>query len=294
MKVRRYVFGVLLGAIVIVTLVYGGPGLLMRLGIWMFHDKRIVYQVPGMDRVHAQKNLTYKEVAGQPLLLDVYTPAESSPKTGYPVVLLIHGGPVPAHTATKDWGTFVSYGQLLAASGVAAVTFNHRFYSAAAMGDAAEDVRDALGYVRHHAAQLHLDPDRICLWAFSGGGPQLSMAIRETPPFIRCLVSFYAFLDVEDERLKQYSPLEQLRARQTPSAPIFIARMGNDFSQVNASVAAFARVAQEKHFPLELNDYPEGRHAFDIRDDTEESRQMIARAVAFVQKHLMNRGEAAR
>lgn len=288
MKVKRYVFGVLLGAIVIVTLVYIGPGLLMRLGIWMFHDKRIVYQVPGMDRVHAQKNLMYKVVAGQPLLLDVYTPADASPKTGYPVVLLIHGGPVPPRTAAKDWGTFVSYGQLLAASGVAAVTFNHRFYSPAAMGDAAEDVRDALGYVRHHAAQLHLDPDRICLWAFSGGGPQLSMAIRETPPFLRCLVSFYAFLDVEDDRLKQYSPLEQLRTRQTSPAPMFIARMGKDFSQVNTSVTAFVREAQEKHFPLELHDYPEGRHAFDIRDDTEESRQMIARAVAFVQKHLTN------
>ena len=125
MRVKRYVVGVLLGAVVVVTLVYGGPGLLTRLGIWMFREKRIVYQVPGMDRVHVQKNLTYKDVAGQSLLLDVYIPAEPSPETGHPVVLLIHGGPVPPHTAVKDWGTFVSYGQLLAASGV-------RFYASAA------------------------------------------------------------------------------------------------------------------------------------------------------------------
>ena len=74
MRVKRYVVGVLLGAVVVVTLVYGGPGLLTRLGIWMFRDKRIVYHVPGMDRVHEQQNIVYKDVAGQPLLLDVYTP----------------------------------------------------------------------------------------------------------------------------------------------------------------------------------------------------------------------------
>ena len=127
MRVKRYVVGVLLGAVVVVTLVYGGPGLLTRLGIWMFREKRIVYQVPGMDRVHVQKNLTSKDVAGQSLLLDVYIPAEPSPETGHPVVLLIHGGPVPPHTAVKDWGTFVSYGQLLAASGVAAAAFGIGF-----------------------------------------------------------------------------------------------------------------------------------------------------------------------
>ena len=76
--------------------------------------------------------MVYKDVAGQPLLLDVYTPAEPSPETGHPIVLLIHGGPVPPHTTVKDWGTFVSYGQLLAASGVAAVAFNYRFYASVA------------------------------------------------------------------------------------------------------------------------------------------------------------------
>lgn len=290
----RYVVGVLLGTVVVGAIVYGGPGLLMRLGIWMFRDKRIVYHVPGMDRVHEQKNMIYKDVAGQTLMLDLYTPAEPSEGAGYPVVLLIHGGPVPPQTAVKDWGAFVSYGQLLAASGIAAVAFNHRFYSAAAIGEAAEDVRDALGYVRDHAPQLHLDPERICLWAFSGGGPQLSVAIREAPPFLRCLVAFYAFLDVEDVQLKQYSPLAQLRARTTPPAPMFIARMGQDLPQLNVSVAAFVQEAEQKHFAVAVSDYPAGRHAFDIRDDTEESRQVIAKAVVFVQTHLHTRSEAAR
>ena|SRR5881397_291886 len=120
------------------------------------------------------------------------------------------------------------------------------------------------------------------------------MAIREAPPFLRCLVSFYAFLDVEDAHLNQYSPLEQLRARTTPPAPMFITRMGQDFPQLNVSVAAFVQEAEQKHFAVAVSDYPAGRHAFDIHDDTEECRQVMAKAVVFVQTHLNTRSEAVR
>ena len=61
----------------------------------------IVYQVPGIERVHEQKNIFYKEVAGQSLTLDLYTPAEMDQGTGYPVVLLIYGEPVSPYPAQR-------------------------------------------------------------------------------------------------------------------------------------------------------------------------------------------------
>lgn len=38
--------------------------------------------------------------------------------------------------------------------------------------------------------------------------------------------------------------------------------------------------------PLELMNHSAGRHGFDILDDDERSREIIARAVAFAQVHV--------
>src|SRR5260370_27162410 len=87
-------------------------------------EKRIVYSVPGMENILARKDLIYKNADGQSLTADVYLPAEDK-RTSHPVVILIHGG-VPPGGHPKDWGVFVSWGQLIGASGMAAGTFNHR------------------------------------------------------------------------------------------------------------------------------------------------------------------------
>lgn len=57
-------------------------------------------------------------------------------------------------------------------------------------GSAGQDAAHRVGnvdYVRTHATELHVDPERIALWYFSGGGPQLSWALRERPSFVRCV-----------------------------------------------------------------------------------------------------------
>lgn len=39
---------------------------------------RVVYTVPGMERVRVQRGLVYREVAGARLEMDVYSPAEAT------------------------------------------------------------------------------------------------------------------------------------------------------------------------------------------------------------------------
>jgi len=155
-------------------------------------EMRVVYRVPGMDAVQVRRNLVYRTVGETRLELDVYSPSAAPSGARRPVVLLVHGGPVPAGARPKDWGVFVSYGQMLAASGFTAVTFHHRFHGPGALADAAGDVAAAVGYVRERADELGIDRDRIGLWAFSGGGPFLSAPLRERWPFVRGLVAYYA------------------------------------------------------------------------------------------------------
>ena len=113
---------------------------------------------------------------------------------------------MPAGSTPKNMGCFVSWGETLAASGLAAVTFNHRFYSGAQLLEAARDVEDAVAWVGGGG----IDP-RLALWAFSGGGPFLSLALREGAPTFRALVAYYAALDRPASREIAARTIEFLR-----------------------------------------------------------------------------------
>jgi len=155
---------------------------------------RIVFRVPGMEAAAQRRNLTYKAADGQPLHMDVYAPP--GPAQARPAVILVHGGPIP-RLGAKDMGVFLSYGELLAASGFVAVTFNHRFLSPDRLADAGDDVADLITHLRENAASLDVDPDRLALWAFSGGGPFLAASLRDRPAWLRALVAYYAVLDLQ-------------------------------------------------------------------------------------------------
>ena len=93
--------------------------------------KRIVYSVPLMNQVRVRKDLTYKRIGGAELKMDVYSPASMRRGASRPAVIFIHGGRIPSNlrTTPKEWGAYISFGQLVAASGFVGVTFNHRFYA---------------------------------------------------------------------------------------------------------------------------------------------------------------------
>src|SRR5439155_25874157 len=119
---------------------------------------------------------------------------KQKPGESLPVVFFIHGGvPRDVPVLPKDWGIYRSWGRLIAASGMAAVTFNHRVgYPDPNLAQGAADLADAIAFVRGRAADFGIDPERIALAAYSAGGPLLAAPIREPKPYIRCLVAFYA------------------------------------------------------------------------------------------------------
>lgn len=132
------------------------------------YGKRIVYHVEGMRDVHVRRDVVYKSDAGTDLKMDIYAPARLSGDARVPAVFFVHGGPIPAQiTPPTQWGVFVSYGELAAASALVGVTFNHRLHAPGDWGRSQSDVTAAIQYVREHAAELHVDADRIALWIFS-------------------------------------------------------------------------------------------------------------------------------
>jgi len=261
----------------------------------------VVYRVPGMDRVKVVQNLKYTRTDDPNVLMDIYLPPDIAPTQKRPVVIFIHGG-VKTEYTPKDWGIYTTWGRLIAASGFVGVTFTHRLeYPNKSLENAAQDVRAAIDYTRINAGKYNVDKDRICLIAFSAGGPLLSLAMRGETPFVRCLVGFYAFMDIQQsdyrktetvETLKAFSPITYLQNDANKIPPMFIARAGHDeVPTMDDSIDRFVKEALARNIPLTFANHPQGVHGFDNQNDDERSREIIRNAIAFMQIHLSATGK---
>jgi acetyl esterase/lipase len=256
---------------------------------------RVVLSVPGMDAVTVRRDLVYKTADGQPVHMDVYSPP--GPSRPRPAVILVHGGPTP-RIGAKNMGVFVSYGEMLAASGFVAVAFDHRFLAPQRLAEAGEDVADLTSHVRAASTSLGVDPERLALWAFSGGGPFLAAALRERPTWLRALVAYYAVLDlqpppsgaesgVDAEVRRRFSAILALPDDARSAPPLLVARAGLDNSWLNDGIDRFVHAATAAGATLDLLNHPGGRHGFDILDDDPRSRQVIRRTIDFLRDHLV-------
>lgn len=261
--------------------------------------KRIVYQIPGMEKVEVRRDLGYGAGAG--VGLDVYIPPDLPPAMRLPGVILIHGGPAPAGGVgggirpPRTWGVFTSYGELLAASGMVAVTFDHRYHGWGALDQAAGDIEAAIQYVREHADSFQLDPDRLALWAFSGAGVLLSPYLRRRLGYVRALAAYYPIFDLADFRdvapeltddlVKRYSPAAAIQGGGA-GVPLFLGRGGQDSPRLTQGVDRFVQAALAANLPLALMNHPGGRHGFDVLDDDLFTRTILARTLDFLKACL--------
>jgi acetyl esterase/lipase len=227
--------------------------------------KDVALQIPGMHLAKVRRNVVYKPG----LKLDVYRPRNATKQL--PAVLFAHGR--TGEASPKDWGQYVGWGQLAAASGLAGVTFNHR--------DDPADVAAAIRYVRANGAKLGIDGSRICVAGFSAGvHPALLTALQESAGRLRCAVAYYGPLDVE---LEQLSPRTYLRAG---SSPVLVAKAGIDNARINRSIDGFVAKAKEIGAPVELVVHAKGRHAFDVNSHGARSQAIMRRTLAFLREQL--------
>lgn len=267
-----------------------------------FVHKRIVYEVPGMRSVRVKRNLVYKRAGNSDLQMDVYSPKASRKRL--PAVLFVHGGRLPPNllTTPKDWAVYVSFGELVAASGFVGVTFNHRFHTWQSLPDSQSDVMDAIKYVRDNAAQLGVDPERIVLWTVSAGGIFLSQPLQERPAYLKSIVAYYSQMDLQGDRtrapasvsnetLRDFSPVYQLEKSAGPTSvfpPMLVVRAGLDDASLNAGLDRFVQLALKHNVSIEVLNHATGHHGFDIEDDNNRSREILQRTITFLKTAVGN------
>ena len=90
-----------------------------------------MYAIPGMERTDVRKDVVYRTTDAGSLTMDLYRPADAAPGARLPAVIFVAGyndvGYEKVFGRTfKDMAMSVSWGQLVAASGMVAIAYTNR------------------------------------------------------------------------------------------------------------------------------------------------------------------------
>jgi hypothetical protein len=255
--------------------------------------KRVVLDLDGTDAVEVRRDVEFPGADGGVLALDVYRPPEAGSR---PAVVIAAGYPDPGYQRIlgcrfKDTGSSVSWARLIAASGMAAVTYTNREPEA--------DLRALLQHLRQDAGALGIDASRIALWAGSGNVPlALSVLMRDSGEAPRCAVLCYGFtLDLDGatavaEAARTFRFVNPCAGRTVDDLPkgrpLFVVRAGRDeFPGLNETLDRFVGAALAGNRPLTLVNHADAPHAFDLFHDSETSREIIRQILGFLRFHLL-------
>ena len=258
--------------------------------------RTVVCRIPGTDGVQVRRDVQYQAADAGALTMDIYHPPDWRPGARTPAVVIVAGFPDPGFEAKvgrkfKETGSTVSWGRLLAASGLAAIAYTNR--------EPAADVHTLLGYVRRHADELGIDADGTGLWATSGNVPvALSVLMREGADYLRCAALWYGYtLDAGGpngvaEAARTWGFANPCAGRSVADlpreVPLFVARAGRDeMPRLNETLDRFLFEAASHNLPVTFVNHPTAPHAFDLLDDSETSREIIRQVRAFMRFHLL-------
>lgn len=176
-----------------------------------------------MPAGEVRPNVEYGRAGSQSLQLDAFLPVGAGP---FPAAIIVHGGAWVA--GDRRWNVEPLF-RPLADAGFACFSISYRLANEFAIfGAAVEDVEQAIRYVRAHALDFKVDPQRIVLVGESAGGQLAAMAsLGKTGANVKAVVSFYAPTDLE--QLAQSSTIVPEIFRQavkgTPFAGTILARL---------------------------------------------------------------------
>lgn len=126
--------------------------------------------------VYALTEINYTEGRHETCTLDVYLPIKDGDefgKTPRPAILFVHGG--GWRGGSRKDALWTAWPLEYAQKGYVGIAVDYRLSGEAPFPAAVEDVRDAVRWVRTHAAQLNIDPARIGALGHSAGGHLVEM-----------------------------------------------------------------------------------------------------------------------
>ena len=229
-------------------------------------QRPLVYQTPEMAKVQIRENIEFRKVNDTSLTLDIYYPPGFNKRSNLPVVIFNNG---VGSMELPKWRVYQDWARLIAANGMIAVNHQGRPNRATTM----EDCIAVLEYLRSNGQQLNIDTDRMGIWTCSANcRTGIPLALRPGRNYIRTLVAYYGASD-SIGRMRQ-------------DVPTLMVRAGLDAQFLNMGIEQFIQAALQMDVRIEMVNYPEGMHAFDIFQNTAETKAVIKKTVDFLKKNL--------
>ena len=256
--------------------------------------RRVLYTMPGIDEVTIRRDVEYQGGGDGALTMDLYYPPRSGDGRAHAAVVFVTGFPDPGARKVlgrpaKDMGSYVSWAQLVAASGIVGVTYVNRQPA---------DVAAVFEHLIQHAAALAIDPGRIGVWSCSGSGPMgLSVLMRTGAPALKCGALVYPYtLDLDGSTgvaaaAKQWGFVEACAGKSVADLPpgraIFVARAGQDeMPGLTEALDRFVCAALTRNLPVTVVNHATGPHGFDIFEDSDAARNVVGQILAFFRFQL--------
>lgn len=230
-----------------------------------------------IDSLYSKQTLVYKTIDSTDLHLYLFKPEEDEQTGLLPAIVFFHGG------GWRDGppAQFYPHCKYLASRGMVAITVEYRLKNVHGTTpfECVKDGKSAMRWVRSHANELGIDPDRIAAGGGSAGGHiAAATAIlsglneEEENTNISCipnaLVLFnpvcdngpdgYGYDRVKD-RYKEISPMHNIKPG-LPPAIIFLGTLDGAFPVPNAK--KFKQQMEEAGNRCELKLYQDQKHGF--------------------------------
>jgi len=214
--------------------------------------RRVLYEVPGMQAVPV-RDAEFPGADGELLPMRIYGTLDRS----RPAVVIVDGLPdarFEEHVGCRfmDMEWTISMAQLIAASGMTAITHSNRVPEP-----------DARALIAH----FETISSKFGIWATSSHAPIALLAAARA----RCAV-------LNNPVTRDFCP----------DTPLFVVRSGNDETPgLNVALDAFMARALADDRPLTLVNYPGARHSYELHLDTPETRRILQQGLEFLRAHLV-------
>jgi acetyl esterase/lipase len=182
---------------------FGAALWLLAVGFVIGQDRQAEKAPRLPEGVKKVADLDYAGTGNARQRLDLYLPVRPASAGALPVIVFVHGGGWQNGDKSGGRGRVVSY---VATGRYAAVSIGYRLSSEAVWPAQIHDCKAAIRWLRAHAAEYRLDPERIAVWGTSAGGHLAAMLgvsqgveglegevgpHRDQSSRVRCVVDFF-------------------------------------------------------------------------------------------------------
>lgn len=234
------------------------------------------------DKLEPTQRVVYKSIGDRSLNLHIFNPEGHQPSDTRAAFITFHGG----GWVNRDARYFYPFADYFAKKGLVGISVEYRLHNketGVSVFDCVKDARTAVRYIRSHAAELGIDPNKIIVSGGSAGahlaaGTALFDEVNESSddlsvsPTPNVLVLYYPVIDTSTEgygnekigdRWKELSPVDNVHENLPPT---LVLHGTGDTVTPYVGAQRFEQKMLEAGNPCQLISHEGGVHGYFIFD----------------------------